>query len=78
MWLDVREIRYFIVNNTTSSQWRGSRLLINKKLDLPNNGRNIILFDAYFENFLISTYWLCFSTRDRNIKKIVEIRQVQL
>ena len=38
--------------------------LIDEKLDLQFNGRNIILFDVYFGKLLlISTYLLCFSTR---------------
>ena len=32
--------------------------LMDEKLDLQKNGRNVILFDVYFENCFISTYWL--------------------
>ena len=37
--------------------------LIDKKLDLQNNCRNIVFFDVNFENWLILTYLLWFSTQ---------------
>ena len=51
--------------------------LKDEKLDTQNNGRNITLFDVYFENCSISTYLLCFSTRV-HIKKNIEIRRVHV
>ena len=52
--MDTHETHYVntYVNNPTPCKW------MDEKLDLQKNGRNVILFDVYFENCFISTYWL--------------------
>ena len=49
-----------------------------EKLDQPNNGSNIILFYVLFEHCLILTYNHDYVSVLEFIKKIVEIRHVQL
>ena len=52
--------------NTTSSQRRGSRVVIARNLISEKTVETLFCLMPALKNCLISTYWLCFSTRDHN------------
>ena len=57
------------VNNATSSQWRGSRAWIARNLINQITVVHYFVFKKpTLKICLISTYWICFSTRDHNKK----------